>query len=130
VVQPLWEGLTCWLLTDRTTPKARHIEQHPYVSLAYVGDTSKPLYVECRAEWIEDVTEKQRVWALFKDTPKFGYDPTPFYERADHPHFGLLKLIPWRIQIDSSPGEIYIWEALDGGGGVGKRAVLFLKRFS
>jgi general stress protein 26 len=111
VVQPLWEGLMCWLLTDRTTPKAQHIEQHRYVSLAYVGDTSKPLYVECRAEWIEDAAEKRRVWVLFKDTAKFGYDPTPFYKRADHPHLGLLKLTPWRIQIDNSPGEIYIWEA-------------------
>ncbi|MBL8154570.1 MAG: pyridoxamine 5'-phosphate oxidase family protein [Anaerolineae bacterium] len=109
VVHPLWEGPKCWVLTDRSTPKAGHIVQHPFVSLAYIGDSTKPAYAECRAEWVEDFAEKQRVWDAFVRSP-VGYDPALFYERVSHPDLGLLKLTPWRIQIDDTDGETLIWE--------------------
>lgn len=109
VVHPLWEGLVCWVLTDRATPKARHIDRHPFVSLAYIGDNTQPAYAECKAEWIEDRVEKRRIWQRFRASP-LGYDPALFYDRVNHPNLGLLKLIPWRIQIDNTPGETYIWQ--------------------
>lgn len=109
VVHPLWEGTTCWLLTDRRSPKARHIAAHPFVSLAYTGDSTKPAYAECRAEWVDDMAEKRRVWEWFGRSPS-GYDPALFYGHAAHPDLGLLKLTPWRIQLDNTPGETIIWE--------------------
>lgn len=108
-VHPLWEGLICWLLTDRSTPKAAHITQHPFVSLAYGGDVDAPAYAECRAEWVDEAAEKARVWRLFQQSP-LGYDPAIFYGEVTHAATGLLKLIPWRIQIDSTSGETIIWE--------------------
>jgi len=109
VVHPLWQGPVCWVLTKRIGPKARHIDRHPFVSLAYVGDSAHPAYAECRAEWIEDPDEKQRIWRRFRSSP-LGYNPAPFYRDAGHPHLGVLKLKPWRIQIDDSPGETTIWQ--------------------
>ena len=109
VVHPLWEGQICWVLTDRSSPKTRHIDCHPFVSLAYIGDIAKTAYAECRAEWVEDTAEKQRVWDQFKRS-RVGYDPSLFYGQVSHPNLGLLKLTPWRIQLDDSPGETYIWE--------------------
>lgn len=109
VVHPLWEGQICWVLTDRSTPKAKHLARNPFVSLAYIGDSTKTAYADCHAEWIESIVEKQRIWDEFKRSP-VGYDPALFYERVSHPNLGLLKLTPWRIQIDDTPGETYIWE--------------------
>lgn len=109
VVQPLWEGSVCWLLTDRNSPKARHIDRHLFVSLAYVGENTQPAYAECRAEWVMDSEEKQRIWHLFQSDP-LGYDPALFYDRVDHPDLGVLRLTPWRVQIDTTPGDTIIWE--------------------
>lgn len=108
-VHPLWEGHTAWLLTDRRTPKLRHIEHNPCVSLAYIGDNTSTAYAECNAEIIQDPDERQRVWELFQRDP-LGYDPAPFYGQPEHPDLVVLKLEPWRIQIDDSPGETIIWE--------------------
>ena len=62
--------------------------------------------VDCKAEWVDDLDQKQRVWQLCLETPPpVGFDPAPIYERVDHPNFGVLKLTPWRIELASSPGE-------------------------
>jgi len=109
VVHPLWEGMVCWVLTDRRTPKAVHIAHCPFVSLAYIRDNNKPAYAECTAEWVEDIKDKQRTWDLFNRS-SLGYDPALFYKSVNEPYLALLKLTPWRIQIDNTPGQTYIWE--------------------
>jgi general stress protein 26 len=110
IVHPLWEGPVCWLATRRHSFKARHLDHNPYVSLAYVADVAKPIYADCRAAWVEDLAEKQRVWDLIKATPPpLGYDPAPIYERPDHPNFGLLKLQPWRLELYNFPAAGLVW---------------------
>jgi general stress protein 26 len=76
VLHTMWQGNIGWLLTRRQTFKTQHLAHNPYVSLAYIADILKPVYAECRAEWVDDPGEKQRRWDWFKNTPPpLGYDP-------------------------------------------------------
>ena len=121
ILHPIWEGSTGWIGTHRSSFKSRHIEHNPYVSLAYITDVMKPVYVDCTAEWVEDLEQKCRVWDLFKNAPPpLGYDPAPDFIRPEHANFGLLRLTPWRIALVSFPAPSHqegqrIWRAKDGG---------------
>jgi hypothetical protein len=100
IVHPIWEGLTGWIATRRSSFKDRHLVENPYLSLAYIADTVHPLYVDCASEWADDIGTKKRVWELYKAAPEpVGYDPAPFFVSFDHPNFGVLKLTPWRIGV-------------------------------
>lgn len=110
ILHPIWEGTTGWVFTYPTSHKARHLERNPYVSLAYISDVTKPMYAECKAEWVDDLAAKQHVWDLFKNAPApLGYDPAGIFHTPDHPKAGLLKLTAWRIQLDTPPNEKLIW---------------------
>ena len=52
ILHPLWEGATGWITTRRNLHKAKHLAHNPYVSLAYIADLAKPVYVDCKTEWI------------------------------------------------------------------------------
>ena len=41
ILHPLWEGEVGWITTRRGSPKERHLEAHPFVSLAYIADVRK-----------------------------------------------------------------------------------------
>jgi general stress protein 26 len=113
ILHPLWEGMTGWICTRRGTPKAKHLAHHPYVSLAYIADIEKPVYVDCVAGWEDDADTKRRIWELFRTTPPpVGYDPTPVFGSPDHPNFGLLKVTPWRINLSDQKSKTpyVIWE--------------------
>jgi uncharacterized pyridoxamine 5'-phosphate oxidase family protein len=108
ILHPIWEGNTGWIGTHRHSHKARHLEANPYVSLAYIQDVMKPVYVDCKAEWVDDLAQKQRVWDLFKNAPPpLGYDPAHDFIRPDHADFGLLRLMPWRIDLVSFPAPSF-----------------------
>ena len=38
-----------------------------------------------------------------------GYDPAPIFESVDHPNFGALRLVPWRIELVNFPGMPLVW---------------------
>jgi general stress protein 26 len=111
VLHPIWEGATGWIGTFPDSFKARHLTVNPHVSLAYVMDITKPMYIECTASWEDDLLVKLRVWNLFAATPEpLGYDPTFIFGAHDDPRFGVLKLTPWRIQLDDiPPGDRRVW---------------------
>ncbi len=115
ILHPLWQGEVGWITTRRGSPKEQHLEMHPFVSLAYIADVVKPVYVDCHAVWIDDLASKQHIWHLLQTTPPpLGFDPAPIYGRADHPDFGLLRLTPWRVEVTSVatvPAERKIWHA-------------------
>ena len=115
ILHPVWQGNIGWITTRRLSPKAKHLEHHPFVSLAYIADVVKPAYADCKAEWVEDRAIKQDIWQLLLTTPPpLGFDPAPIYGSVDHPDFGLLKLTPWRIEVTSVatvPPERKIWYA-------------------
>lgn len=104
IVHPIWEGRTGWIGTHRTSYKHKHLLTNPYISLAYIADVMNPVYVDCTAEWVEDLAEKQRIWNLFLNAPPpLGYDPASTFGNCNHPDFGVLKLTPWRIALVSFP---------------------------
>jgi hypothetical protein len=89
---------------QRPRSRIMHLLANPYVSLAYIGDAFNPVYADCRAEWVDNLREKQRIWDLFLyGPPPVGYDPEPTFGSFDHPDFGVLKLTPWRIALVSFP---------------------------
>jgi hypothetical protein len=111
----LWEGSIGWITTNPTSLKRHHLARHPYMSLGYVHDPAKPVYVDCVAEWIDDRPTKEHAWNLFLSTPPpLGFDPTPLYGSIDEPNpggppFGLLKLTPYRILLYQFPTPSTIW---------------------
>jgi uncharacterized pyridoxamine 5'-phosphate oxidase family protein len=99
ILHPLWVNGVGWILTRRATLKAQHLARNPYVSLAYIADVAHPLYVDCEAAWVDDVSEKRRIWNLFKAAPPpLGYDPAPIFVAPDDAPLGLLRLTPWRAE--------------------------------
>src|SRR5262245_42980517 len=90
LLHPLWESGAGWAFTRRHSLKAKHIAHHPYVSLAYVADVVKPIYVDCRAEWEELLDTKQLIWNLFRDAPPpLGYDFGQIFKGVEDPECGL-----------------------------------------
>ena len=117
VLHPVWEGTTGWVTSRPDSFKAKHLAANPYLSCGYV-DAERPLYVDCAAEWVSDVATKQRAWAYIKSQPEpYGFDPAFIWPSADHESFGLLKLIPWRIQLTTTLAgqapETTIWRPAD-----------------
>lgn len=116
VLHPIWENhadhTVGWVATGRTSPKAAHIAHNPHLSLCYMKDPLKPVYIDCRATWIDDAGEKQRIWDLLVNTPPpLGYDLAPFFGSVDNPAYGLLKLTPWRIELADLFGQTRVWRA-------------------
>jgi general stress protein 26 len=92
--------------------KAKHLAHNPHVSLAYLPDKARPVYIECVAEWITERTEQQRVWTLHQTIPPpLGFDPQPHYGTLDNHDFGLLRFTPWRIELGNLGGEALVWRS-------------------
>jgi general stress protein 26 len=112
IVHPIWDGPVGWVISWPESHKAKHLTYNPYVSLAYIRDSERPVYVDCMARWVADPAEKTRIWDLFKATPPpLGFDPEPFFDGIDDPHFGLLQLTPWRIELYNLSGEPAVWRS-------------------
>jgi uncharacterized pyridoxamine 5'-phosphate oxidase family protein len=119
ILHPIWEGSTGWIGTHRNSYKHKHLDHNPYMSLAYITEIMKPVYVDVETSWVDDLADKQRIWNLFADTPPpLGYDPAPDFISPDHANFGLLKLTPWRIAVVTFPAPSHqegqkIWRRRD-----------------
>lgn len=108
ILHPYWEGSTGWICTHRNSYKSRHLEQNPFISLAYVTQVMQPVYIDCKTQWENDLNEKKRVWDLFKYAPEpLGYDPAQDFISPEHEVFGLLKLTPWRIDLVTFPASSF-----------------------
>ncbi len=103
LLHPLWEGTTGYIMTGPESHKSKHLAKNPYVSVSYWDPKHDTVFAECKAEWMTDAAEKERVWNLFKATPEpYGYDPAMFWpDGPGSPAFGVLKLEPWRIELYS-----------------------------
>ena len=110
IMHPVWDGPTGWAISWPQSHKTKHLQANPHVSLAYIQDKEKPVYVDCTAAWVDDDREKERIWELHKATPPpLGFDPQPHYGTIHHPYYGLLKFTPWRIELGNLGGESVIW---------------------
>jgi hypothetical protein len=98
--------------------KAKHLGANPFVSCGY-ADPVSPLYVDCRAEWAEDLETKRHAWEVMKGNPEpYGFDPATIWHAPEHETFGLLRLEPWRIQLTTanpgSPPVTRVWRPARG----------------
>jgi hypothetical protein len=123
-VHQLWEDSVGWITTDRNSFKGRHLRSNPYVSLGYVSDVAKPMYVDCLASWADGPDEKQHVWDLCLRHPEpVGFDPAPIYGAVDAPgatgiSFGVLRPTPYRVVLTQFPEPTVIWaQALPNSNG-------------
>src|SRR5258708_257413 len=57
VVHPIWDGPIGWLISWPASHKAKHLAHNPAISLAYIPDKAKPVYVDAVAEWINAIEE-------------------------------------------------------------------------
>jgi len=106
VLHPMWEGSTGWILTSPQSLKAKHINGNSHISLAYIADPLKPIYIEATVGWVDDAEEKQRIWTLFETTPEpYGYKPAQFFGSVDSPNYGVLKVTPWLIDMYDLLGD-------------------------
>jgi general stress protein 26 len=116
VLHPIWEGAIGWVTTRLNTPKIRHVAANPHVSLAYIGDPFRPVYLECFAAWVDDRAMRERIWALSRDTPaaEGGFDPAETWGAIEDPENGLLRLLPWRVELNdfrARPPQTTFWQA-------------------
>lgn len=110
IMHPLWDGPTGWMISRPDSLKAVHLRRNPAVSLAYIQDKERPVYIDGFAEWIDSEAEKLRIWELHRLTPPpLGFDPQPHYGSIAHPFFGLLRLTPRRIELGNLLSEPRIW---------------------
>ena len=110
ILHPIWEASTGWVATRRHSLKESHLAHNPCVSLAYISEVAKPVYVDCTAMWDDEQSSKQRIWQMFKSAaPPLGYDPGTIFQSIDSPEYGLLKLTPWRIELFDITGETKVW---------------------
>lgn len=110
VMHLVWDGPTGWVITWPESHKSKHLANNPHVSIAYISEPLKPVYVECTAEWVTGRQEKLRIWELHKTLPPpMGFDPTPHYGSIEHRYFGLLRFTPWRVELAELWKESLIW---------------------
>ena len=110
IMHLVWDGVIGWGISWPKSHKATHLAVNPYVSISYIDDPDRPVYVDAVARWVDDENEKLRIWELHRATPPpLGFDPEPHYGSIDHPYFGLLKFTPWRVELAQLGGESLIW---------------------
>jgi hypothetical protein len=114
ILHPYWEcepDPVGWIITRRNSFKRSQLANNPFVSCAYVADIGKPVYAECKASWESELEQKQRIWNAFRSAQApMGYDPATIFPAVDDPDLGLLRLDPWRVQLEQlPPGIRLIW---------------------
>jgi general stress protein 26 len=101
VVHPAFEGERVWVATGRASAKARHIDNNAKVELFYqIGADMVHLTVTGRAKFVDDVTEKKRIW----NGKVFDYDLSQFWPGGpESKDFGLMLIEPDRVELTSLP---------------------------
>ena len=100
IVHPIWEGATGWASARPHSLKAKHLAHNAFVSLAYISDITRPVYVDCKAQWEDDPAKKEHVWELFRSSaPPVGFDLGNIFAGVNDSEFGVLKFTPWRIDL-------------------------------
>jgi general stress protein 26 len=121
-MHPIWEGRTGWIGTWATSTlsghqapsqKVRQLERNPHVSLSYIGDVQKPVYIDATAEVLTDVESKRQFTELARAIPPpYEYDPAELFGPPDDPRFAVLRLTPSRIalvEFPAPPGIVRVW---------------------
>jgi hypothetical protein len=124
VLHPYWEwdgtGLTGWILTSPISPKARHLDANPRVSLTYWAANHDTCSADCDTAWELSPEERQAGWDRFASAPApVGYDPKiiPVWPEPQAPAFGVLRIEPRWLRVMAGTvmlagqGEVLTWRA-------------------
>jgi hypothetical protein len=113
ILHPIWEWdgneLVGWIATGPHTPKARHLDAEPRISLTYWDQTQDTCTAECHTRWLAGLDDKQTAWDRFSNAPPpVGYDPSiiPGWDSPAAPSFGVLELRPLRLRV--FPGTLLL----------------------
>mgnify|MGYP001824980950 CR=1 FL=1 len=122
VLHPIWEfadgRLTGWVATDPSSPKARHLETNPFVSITYWDPSQDVATADCAAVWETSSDERRAGWERFAAAPEpVGYDPAlmPAWTDPDAEAFGVVRLEPSSIRVFpgtmllAGEGEVLDW---------------------
>lgn len=127
VLHPIWDwdgaSLVGRIATDPGSPKARHLEATPFVSLTYWTSDHDTCTADCRARWTNDPASKRACWERFATAPPpVGYDPRliPQWTDPEVEAFGVLQLEPTTLRVmpgsllTAGAGELLTWRTGDG----------------
>ena len=106
ILHPIWEWngetLRGWLATSPLSPKARHLEQTPMMSITYWRPDHDTCTVRCRTSWDFSAAGREALWERFTAAPEpLGYVPSiiPGWESPASPAFASLELDPDAIRL-------------------------------
>ena len=88
VVAPCIDGTDVWILTSRSSRKARNVAVNGRMALVWTPGAEVYLYGS--ACLVEALEEKQRLWS----SGLLSFDPASFFGTPDNPDFVLLKIEP------------------------------------
>jgi general stress protein 26 len=110
MVHPTWEGDVLWVATGPLTPKAKQMENNPYVDVQW--QVAPPDFIHImtrgRAEIFRDSATKQHAWDVF------DYDLNDFFaEGPDDPNYIAVKITPTRVELSEMFGSTNqrVWRA-------------------
>ncbi len=106
ILHPIWEWdgdtLRGWIATSPLSPKAKHLERLPRLSLTYWRPNHDTCTVRCRTTWNDSEAGRQALWQRFSEAPApLGYVPSiiPGWDSPSAPAFGALELEPTSISL-------------------------------
>lgn len=129
VLHPIWEWdgdrLTGWIATSPLSPKARHLTDHPSMSITYWDATHDTCTADCDTTWEDTPEQRAAGWDRFANAPApVGYDPAivPGWDDPQAPAFGILRLTPRHLRVMpgslmlTGQGELLTWRGPASGG--------------
>ncbi len=106
ILHPIWEWdgdtLRGWIATSPLSPKAKHLERLPRISLTYWRPNHDTCTVRCRTTWNDSAAGREALWQRFSEAPApLGYVPSiiPGWDSPSAPAFGALELEPTSISL-------------------------------
>jgi general stress protein 26 len=110
MVHPTWEGDVLWVATGPDTPKARQLENNPWVDVQWqvAPPDFKHILARGRAEICRDAATKQHAW----DT--IDYDLNAFIPGGpEDPNYIAVKITPTRVELSEMFGSVNkrVWRA-------------------
>lgn len=110
LVHPTWEGDVLWVATGPATPKAKQLENNPWVDVQFqvAPPTFLHIMVRGRAEICRDAATKQHAWDVI------DYDLKDFFSGGpEDPNYVAVKIVPTRVELSEMFGSTNkrVWRA-------------------